>query len=138
MWREDLSKDQAKQTFRRVLVVDDNPAVVAAVSTRLYMNGWDCMTALNGHDAMYLLNERQADAVVTDLDMPYVDGFGILEIAASFIDRPAIAITGSSEAAARCARDFPNTPLMHKPFEAKHLLEILNTTYLSFVPAESA
>ena len=133
-----MSKEQAKQTFRRVLVVDDNPAVVAAVSTRLYLNGWDCMTALNGHDAMCLLNQRLADAVVTDLDMPYVDGFGILEIAESFIDRPAIAITGSSEAAERCARDFPRTPLIRKPFEAMHLLEVLNTSYLRFVPAAAA
>lgn len=121
-----------------MLVVDDNPAIVAAISTRLYLSGWDCMTALNGHDAMCLLNKREADAVVTDLDMPYIDGFGILEIAETFIDRPAIAITGSSESAARCARDFPRTPLLIKPFESQELLEVLNAAYLNFVPTHAA
>ncbi|MBX2851414.1 MAG: response regulator [Phycisphaeraceae bacterium] len=123
-----MPKNQATQSYRRVLVVDDNPAIVAAISTRLYLSGWDCMTALNGHDAMCLLNQRDADAVITDLDMPYVDGYGILEVAETFIGRPAIAITGSRESAARCARDFPGTPLLLKPFEASELLELLESS----------
>ncbi|MFK7790243.1 MAG: response regulator, partial [Phycisphaeraceae bacterium] len=86
-------------SYRTVLIVDDSPAVVAAVATRCAMQHWNCMTALDGHDAMGLLKERVPDAVVTDLDMPYVDGFGLLEIAETFLSIPAIAVTGSHDAA---------------------------------------
>ena len=127
-------EQKSNEGYRRVLIVDDNPAIVKVLATRLLMQGWDCMTALNGHDAMCLLNEHTTDAIITDLDMPYVDGFGVLEIAESFIGRPAIAITGSDESEARCKRDFPRVPLIKKPFDSMELLGALNATCLIFKP----
>lgn len=112
--------------YRTALIVDDSPAVVTALATRCSANQWNCMTALDGHDAMSLLRERVPDAVVTDLDMPYVDGFSLLEIAETFLSIPAVAVTGSHHAATQCLRDFPNVPLLMKPFDAKQVLAALD------------
>lgn len=119
--------EQPPPDFRKVLVVDDNPAVVAAVATRLMSVGWECLTALDGHDAMQLMSTCPPDALVTDIDMPYVDGFGLIELALSFQHCPVLAITGSEESAQRCRRDYPHVPLLNKPFTVAQVLAFLGT-----------
>ncbi|MFI4861317.1 MAG: response regulator [Phycisphaerales bacterium JB063] len=111
--------------YRHVLVVDDNPAVVAAITTRLVPLGWACMTALDGHDAMELMTRHPVDAIITDIDMPYVDGFGIIELAVSFQKCPVLAITGSGESLDRCQRDYPTVPVLSKPFTSEQVLAFL-------------
>ena len=114
-------------TLRNVLVIDDNPAIVKALATRLMAMGWGCMTALDGYDAMALMAKHPVDAVVTDLDMPYIDGFGILELASSFNGCPVMVMTGSPDAAQRCREDFPNVPVLHKPFTSQQVLSWLES-----------
>lgn len=125
------------ESYRTVLIVDDSPAVVSAVATRCAAQHWNCMTALDGHDAMGLMRKHVPDVVVTDLDMPYIDGFELLEIAETFLSIPAIAVTGSHESAMRCLRDFPNVPLVMKPFDVKQLLVLLERS-IPFTKPEAA
>ncbi|XAL99796.1 response regulator [Phycisphaeraceae bacterium D3-23] len=111
--------------YRHALVVDDNPAVVAAIATRLMTVGWACVTALDGHDAMALMSKHTIDAIITDIDMPYVDGFGIIELALSFQKCPVLAITGSGESLQRCQRDYPHVPVLSKPFTGEQVLAFI-------------
>lgn len=128
-------KDHA---YQNVLVVDDNPAIVAAIATRLMTRGWECLTALDGYDAMELMAKHRVDAVVTDLDMPYVDGFGILELAKSSNHCPASVMTGSPESAQRCARDHPGVPIFLKPFQSQQILDWLDSISTAQDPQAAA
>lgn len=62
----------------RVLVVDDSRLAREAATRALATIGVQTLTAEDGWEAWELLNERRVDAVVTDLEMPRVDGFALI------------------------------------------------------------
>ena len=79
--RPDSGRDEAAQ--RRLLIVDDDPMsteVVAMLGRRLEMQ---VELAENGRDAIEKLATTRFDAIVLDLLMPGIDGFGVLE----YLDR---------------------------------------------------
>ncbi|MCG5051854.1 MAG: response regulator [Myxococcales bacterium] len=63
----------------RVLVVDDSRLAREAAARALTGAGLQTSTAEDGWEAWELLNERRFDAVVTDLEMPRVDGFQLIQ-----------------------------------------------------------
>ena len=63
---------------RRVLVVDDNPAVVALISDSLREAGFAVLPAANGAEALAVVEKESPDAVILDLVMPVVDGMEVL------------------------------------------------------------
>lgn len=62
----------------RVLVVDDSLSVRKFVALMLERAGLEVRTASDGYDALTLLAESPVDAVVTDLEMPRVNGFELI------------------------------------------------------------
>jgi DNA-binding response OmpR family regulator len=58
----------------RVLLVDDDPALVRMVRLVLLSDGFDVVTAESGYRALDQLTDAQFDAVVLDLQMPNLDG----------------------------------------------------------------
>jgi CheY-like chemotaxis protein len=62
----------------RVLVVDDETAIADALQDILSMEGYEVVTALNGHEGLRLLNELKPDLVLLDLMMPVMDGRELL------------------------------------------------------------
>jgi nitrogen-specific signal transduction histidine kinase/CheY-like chemotaxis protein len=72
---------------RHVLVVDDEPAALAAIASLLARHGCRVTTARSGRQALALFVADPADAVITDLSMPDGDGnaliLGLRELAPS-------------------------------------------------------
>jgi DNA-binding NtrC family response regulator len=62
----------------RVLIVDDEPDVVANWARLLGREDYPCVTATDGERALALLESERPDVVLTDLKMPRVDGMQIL------------------------------------------------------------
>jgi two-component system chemotaxis response regulator CheY len=60
---------------KTVLVVDDSSTVRKFVSVSLEMQGFSVTSACDGMDALEKLPTRQFDLVITDLNMPNMDGF---------------------------------------------------------------
>jgi two-component system chemotaxis response regulator CheY len=61
----------------RVLIVDDSPAMRAFIRRVLEMSGLEvagCLEASNGEEALRLLEHNWVDAVLTDINMPQMDG----------------------------------------------------------------
>lgn len=63
----------------KILVVDDEPNVLLTMSAILRQEGYDVEEASAGHLALQALAERSFDLVLTDLNMPGVDGMAVLE-----------------------------------------------------------
>lgn len=61
----------------RILVVDDNPALVATLSTLLKLSGHEPETALNGSQALDLCTSFHPHVVLLDVGLPEMDGFAI-------------------------------------------------------------
>lgn len=62
-----------------ILVVDDAPANLQALSALLRTKGYQVRVALDGLHALELLKRRPPDLVLLDIMMPGIDGFGVLQ-----------------------------------------------------------
>jgi two-component system chemotaxis response regulator CheY len=60
---------------KTILVVDDSKAILSIIRTVLDVAGYEVLTAADGVEGMALLNSgKQVDIIVTDLNMPNMDG----------------------------------------------------------------
>jgi two-component system, chemotaxis family, chemotaxis protein CheY len=62
-----------------ILVVDDSATVRKFVSVSLTMQGFKVVTANDGMDALEKLPGQQFDLIITDLNMPNMDGFELIK-----------------------------------------------------------
>ncbi len=77
-----------------VLVVDDETNIVELLSVSLKFQGFEVHTASNGSAALDKAREVRPDAVILDVMMPGMDGFGVLRrLRADGIDAPALFLT---------------------------------------------
>ncbi|MCT7374366.1 hybrid sensor histidine kinase/response regulator [Chelativorans salis] len=82
---------------RKVLVVDDSPAIRTLEKLILEAAGYDVVMAADGTEAWDYLQTHDVDIVVADVDMPAMDGFRLTQTireSASFKDLPVILVTG--------------------------------------------
>ena len=78
----------------RVLVVDDEDNIVELLSVSLKFQGFEVFTATNGPAALDRAREVRPDAVILDVMMPGMDGFGVLRrLRADGIDATALFLT---------------------------------------------
>src|SRR6202161_3187318 len=78
----------------RVLVVDDEANIVELLSVSLKFQGFEVATATNGAQALDRAREARPDAVILDVMMPGMDGFGGLRrLRAGGIGAPAVFLT---------------------------------------------
>ena len=81
----------------RVLVVDDEPDAREFLSEVLRRAGADVRTAASVEDALRILEQLEADVLITDLEMPGEDGFALLRrVREAGHQMPAIAVTAHS------------------------------------------
>jgi chemosensory pili system protein ChpA (sensor histidine kinase/response regulator) len=64
---------------RRILLVDDSVSIRKFVGQMLEKAGFDVLTAVDGQDAIQQLTEQRVDAVITDLEMPRMNGYALIE-----------------------------------------------------------
>jgi two-component system, NtrC family, response regulator AtoC len=109
----------------RVLIVDDEPAMRAALREIVQGRGWEPLVASSGPEALEHVDA--ADAVVTDFSMPEMDG---LELLRAIRDRdetlPVILLTarGSERLAVRAIREGAYE-YVAKPFEVDEMIVAL-------------
>ena len=81
---------------RRVIVADDSITTRTLEQSVLETAGYEVLTAVDGADAWRLLQERGADLVVSDVEMPRMDGFGLcqtIRASARFRELPVVLVT---------------------------------------------
>jgi two-component system alkaline phosphatase synthesis response regulator PhoP len=76
-----------------VLVVDDDPKIVALVRAYLISAGFDVVTAADGAEALRLVQERKPRLVVLDLMLPEMDGIEVTREVRSWSDVPILMLT---------------------------------------------
>lgn len=62
----------------RILVVDDDPMILELLVTRLDLAGYQVATARDGHEALKRIADVHPHAMILDVNMPRLDGFGVL------------------------------------------------------------
>lgn len=68
-----------ERSQHRILVVDDDPMIRELAATRLTLAGYETYQARDGAEAISRLGEVRPSAMILDINMPEVDGFGVLK-----------------------------------------------------------
>jgi CheY-like chemotaxis protein len=113
----------------KVLIVDDNPDIIALLRANLRMAGFETGEALNGEAALARIEEDRPDVILLDLMMPVLDGWGVLEALRDRPDRPAVIVVTATESDANQARaqGFGINAYLTKPFDVSSLIELLRS-----------
>ena len=64
--------------MRRVLIVDDSTSMRQMVGFTLRQGGFEAVEAVHGQDALDKLKENQVELIITDLNMPVMDGISLI------------------------------------------------------------
>jgi two-component system chemotaxis sensor kinase CheA len=125
-----LESPSAVEARRRLLLVDDSMTTRTLERNILESAGYDVMAAADGRAALELLERHGADLVVSDVEMPHLDGLGLLtaiRASSRFRDLPVILLT-SLEAADHRQRGLDagaDAYLVKSAFDQSRLLETI-------------
>ena len=110
----------------KVLAIDDSRTMRSMLEHTLAGAGYEVHLAEDGQDGLDKLSEVNPDAVITDINMPIMDGFGFIEGARSkreFRGVPILVLTTESAAELKTkARDLGATGWIVKPFHEDKLV----------------
>ena len=85
---------------KKILVCDDEPYILMALTDAVEMEGYECVTAINGKEALQKARETLPDLIMLDIMMPFMDGFEVcreLKADAATRDIPVIMLTAKSQ-----------------------------------------
>jgi two-component system response regulator ResD len=114
-----------KQKKRRVLIVDDDQLIRNVIAEFLLRQGLEVGTAENGVEALKIFNYQSFDLVITDIQMPYMDG---LDLASEIRKkRPRIIIIMmSGDMQARALTEDVTDYFVTKPFQLEAIYSLMN------------
>jgi CheY-like chemotaxis protein len=124
---------------RRVLVADDSPVVCQLVQEILVSAGYSVQVVHDGTDALAAIREAEPDLVMSDMEMPNMNGFELLaEIRRRTQKLPVIMLTtrGSVDDRQRATELGANAYLLKTGFKSQALLDLV-TRFLPAAPLET-
>lgn len=123
-----LIGDEPKRTEAQrplIMIVDDSKSALF-YAERILKQEYDTITALDGQDALKKMEKNRPNLVITDADMPVLDGFGLLLKMKSDIGLasiPVIMATGKIELHAKIGAEKGLQGFLTKPYDADSLLD---------------
>ena len=119
-----------------VLLVDDEPALVRALSLTLRASGWDVLTAARGQTAVRAAAEQRPDVIVLDLGLPDIDGVEVLRQVRRSSRVPVVVLSARSGSSDKVrALDAGADDFVTKPFGVDELLARLRAAVRRGDPA---
>ena len=113
----------------KVLAIDDSRTIRSLVRRAMEEAGFSCMTADDGCDGVAVFDEVAPDVVITDLNMPRMDGFGVIQAIRSGKHNRQVPIlvltTESADELKSRARAAGATGWVVKPFEDQVLVSLV-------------
>ena len=124
-------KKQAK-----ILIVDDDPDIVVAISAVLEAHDYQVVTARDGDEGLAKLRDERPELIVLDLLMPKMDGFAVCRELkdprrAKYANVPILILTSVKEEASRrryeleTGQDMKVLAYLQKPVAPEKLLQVV-------------
>jgi len=121
-------------TKKTILIVDDSTSLRAAVRIALDSAGYDVVEAADGQDALGKLDGRKLHLVISDVNMPRLDGYGFvtaMKQKASYKYTPVVMLTTEDSAAKKeRGREAGVKAWIVKPFQPPTLLNVVSKLVL--------
>lgn len=112
---------------KHVLLIEDEPNIIEAISFILSRDGWQVDTHSNGHDAVDVVQAKAPDMVILDVMLPGKNGFEILRelrAAPETAKLPVLMLTARGQLKDReMAEKYGASQFMTKPFSNAEVLE---------------
>jgi len=108
-----------------ILVIDDDPAILATVADILKDEGYVVRTAANGMEGLAAIEQRRPALVLLDMRMPVLDGWGFVRaLRERGLELPLVVMTAAQDAR-RWAQEVGAPGFLAKPFDLVELLAVV-------------
>jgi two-component system, chemotaxis family, chemotaxis protein CheY len=115
---------------KRILTIDDSKTIRDMLMLTLAEAGFEVLQAVDGQDGLDVLDKEQVDVVITDINMPRMDGYEVirhLRNNSAHKSTPILVLTTESETDKKnLARVAGATGWMVKPFDPERLIATIN------------
>ena len=113
----------------RILIVDDEPNIIGAVSPLLRARGYDVLSAMSGRAALETIDRDKPDLIVLDLSLPDIDGVEVCRRVRQTSSVPILVLSArAGERDKVSALDAGADDYVTKPFGAEELLARIRAT----------
>src|SRR5947199_5962057 len=114
---------------KTILIVDDSQTIRDMLQVALSDGGYKVVAARDGQEALEILDDLRPDAIITDINMPRLDGFGFIEGVRRHPKNhgaPILVLTTEEEPHRKArAREAGATGWIVKPFHPEKLIAAL-------------
>ena len=115
---------------KRILTIDDSKTIRDMLMLTLADAGFEVLQAVDGQDGLDVLSKEQVDVVITDINMPRMDGYEVIRQMrrnSAHDSTPILVLTTESEVDKKnIAREAGATGWLVKPFDPVRLVETIN------------
>ena len=112
---------------KRILIADDETDIVETLQFMLEVEGFECLTAYNGEDALNLAKREMPDLLILDVMMPKINGYKVcrlLKFDAKYKNIPILMVTArSQEEDKMISEETGADEYITKPFEINDVVE---------------
>jgi len=114
---------------KRILIVDDEPAIAQVISRQLRAKGCVTQSAGSAEDAILLVKENRFDLILLDLNLPGANGFSMIKTLENLSNAVILVMTGHADDEIRKdAMLLGAAELIAKPFEHQQLVSAIRNS----------
>ena len=117
--------------MKKILIVDDEPTIVKALTLRCKSKGYDVLTAVDGADALRAVEVSMPDLILLDVMMPPPNGYQVchtLKHDARFKHIPIVMLTARSGQSDQVfGKESGADAFVTKPFNADELFKVVHS-----------
>ena len=118
------------ENSKLILVCDDEAHIRRVIELKLKSRGYRVITAPNGEEGFKLIQTEKPDAVISDINMPKMDGRSLCEATNPLkAERPFLTIIITARISPDeegWVEEMQDTQFMEKPFSPSKLLEVVD------------
>ena len=115
-------------TAHSILIVDDEAHILQVLSLKLRNCGYVVSTAVDGEDALHQVKTNPPDLVITDVQMPYMNGLELSQVLSDDSETthiPVVVLTARGHTLEESDTDIPNVrKVLSKPFSPRGIAEL--------------
>ncbi len=115
---------------KRILIVDDSTSMRGMIRSALRAGSFEVIEAANGPEALTMLDRQEVDLIITDMNMPDMDGISLVK---AIRQRPATKVTPvlvltteSGVELKQAGRAAGATGWIVKPFSPQQLVQVVD------------
>jgi two-component system, chemotaxis family, chemotaxis protein CheY len=127
--QESKARTDEPPAAKRILTIDDSKTMRDMLRFTLVDAGYEVLQAVDGQDGLDVLRKERVDVVITDINMPKLDGYGVIRhmrADAGYDDTPILVLSTEGDQKTReIGRDAGATGWLVKPFDPDQLVEIV-------------